>query len=37
LKLAEKFQLPEDEIEKQVNFYLEKIAELIKKINQSSN
>lgn len=37
LKLAEKFKLPEDEIEKQINFYLEKIAELIKKLNQSSN
>jgi len=31
LKMAKKFKLPSDEIEKQVNFYLEKINELLKK------
>lgn len=32
LKLAKKFELPAGEIEKQVNFYLDKIAELKRKL-----
>lgn len=34
LKLAGKFQLSQDEIEKQTNFYLEKIIELKQKLKE---
>ncbi|HRP54567.1 hypothetical protein [Agriterribacter sp.] len=34
LKLAEKFQISEEEIEKQINFYLEKISELKQRLKK---
>ncbi|MFT3946879.1 MAG: hypothetical protein QM763_07885 [Agriterribacter sp.] len=34
LKMAEKFQFSDDVVEKQINFYLEKLTELKRKLKE---